>query len=50
MKARIGVELGTGYTHSVTATSPGNVGDEYGAQVEWRIAARKSVLKTDTRV
>ena len=78
MKAHIGVDAGTGYVHSVTATAA-NVhdldeavnlvrdddevvytdagyqgaqkraeiaGDEYLSKVEWRVAARKGVLKT----
>lgn len=78
MKAHVGVDAGTGYAHSVTATSanvhdldeapnlvraddevvyadygyqgaakrPGIAGDEHLSGVQWRIAARKGVLKT----
>ena len=80
MKAHIGVDAGTGYVHSVTATSanvhdldeavnlvraddevvyvdagyqgaqkrPEIAGDEHRAKIEWRVAARKTVLKTMT--
>lgn len=80
MKAHLGVDAGTGYAHSVTATSAnvhdlGEVGnlvraddevvyadagyqgaykrpeiveDEHRSKIEWRIAARKGVLKTMT--
>jgi IS5 family transposase len=78
MKAHIGVDAGTGYVHTVTATPanvhdldeaahlvrrddevvycdagyqgaekrPGIAGDEHLSQVQWRVAARKGVLKT----
>jgi IS5 family transposase len=78
MKAHIGADAGTGYVHSVTATSanvhdldeavnlvrhddevvyadagyqgaekrPEIAGDEHLSKVEWRVAARKGVLKT----
>jgi transposase, IS5 family len=78
MKAHIGVDAGTGYTHSLTATAanvhdldeavnlvrgddevvytdagyqgaekrPEIAGDENLSKVEWRVAARKGVLKT----
>ena len=78
MKAHIGVDAGTGYVHSVTATAanvhdldeaanlvraddevvyadagyqgaqkrPEIAGDEHLSRVEWRVAARKGVLKT----
>ena len=78
MKAHIGVDAGTGYAHSVTATAanvhdldeaanlvraddevvytdagyqgaqrrPEISGDEHLSKLEWRIAARKGVLKT----
>jgi IS5 family transposase len=77
MKAHIGVDAGTGYTHSLTATAanvhdldevvnlvrgddevvytdagyqgaarrPEIAGDEYLSNIEWRVAARKGVLK-----
>ena len=80
MKAHIGVDAGTGYTHKVTATSanvhdldevanlvraddevvytdagyqgaqrrPEIAGDEHQSKIEWRVAARKGVLKTMT--
>ena len=80
MKAHLGVDAGTGYAHSVTATAanvhdldeavnlvrvddevvyadagyqgaakrPEVVGDEHLAKIEWRVAARKGVLKTMT--
>ena len=78
MKAHVGVDAGTGYVHSVSATSanvhdldeiahlvrgddevvyadagyqgvdkrPDIVADRHLSQVEWRVAARKGVLKT----
>jgi IS5 family transposase len=78
MKAHIGVDAGTGYVHTVTATPanvhdldeaahlvrrddevvycdagyqgaekrPGIAGDEHLSRVQWRVAARKGVLKT----
>ena len=78
MKAHVGVDAGTGYAHSLTATAANVhdldeavnlvrdddevvytdagyqgaekrseiVGDEHLSKVEWRIAARKGVLKT----
>lgn len=78
MKAHIGVDAGTGYAHSLTATAanvhdldeavnlvrdddevvytdagyqgaekrPEITGDEHLSKVEWRVAARKGVLKT----
>jgi IS5 family transposase len=80
MKAHIGVDAGTGYVHSVTATAanihdldeaanlvrgddevvycdagyqgaprrPEIAQDEHLSKVEWRVAARKGVLKTMT--
>ena len=80
MKAHIGVDAGTGYVHSLTATAanthdldeavnlmrvddevvyadagyqgahkrPEIAGDEHLSKVEWRVAARKGVLKTMT--
>lgn len=80
MKAHIGVDAGTGYTHQVSATAanvhdldeaanlvrdddevvyvdagyqgaekrPEIAEDEHLAQVRWRVAARKGVLKTMT--
>jgi len=80
MKAHIGVDAGTGYVHSVTATAanihdldeaanlvrgddevvycdagyqgahrrPEIAEDEHLSKVEWRVAARKGVLKTMT--
>jgi IS5 family transposase len=80
MKAHIGVDAGTGYVHSVTATAanvhdldeaanlvrvddevvyvdagyqgvrkrPEIADDEHRSQIEWRVAARKGVLKTMT--
>ncbi len=80
MKAHLGVDAGTGYAHSVTATAanvhdldeavnlvrvddevvyadagyqgaakrPEVVGDEHLSKIEWRVAARKGVLKTMT--
>jgi IS5 family transposase len=80
MKAHLGVDAGTGYAHSVTATAanvhdldeavnlvrvddevvyadagyqgaakrPEVVGDERLSRIEWRVAARKGVLKTMT--
>jgi transposase, IS5 family len=80
MKAHIGVDAGTGYTHSLTATAanvhdldeavnlvrhddevvyvdagyqgaekrPEIADDEHLSKVEWRVAARKGVLKTMT--
>lgn len=78
MKAHIGVDAGTGYVHTVTATGanvhdldqaaslvrgddevvyadagyqgahrrPDIAGDEHLSTIEWRVAARKGVLKT----
>jgi IS5 family transposase len=78
MKAHIGVDAGTGYVHSVTATAasvhdldqvadlvrdddevvyadagyqgvekrPDIAGDEHLSKTDWRVAARKGVLKT----
>ena len=80
MKAHIGVDAGTGYVHTVTATAanvhdldqapnlvrpddevvycdagyqgaqkrPGIAAEEHLSNIEWRIAARKGVLKTMT--
>lgn len=80
MKAHIGVDAGTGYTHKVSATAanvhdldeaaglvraddevvytdagyqgaakrPEIAGDEHRSKIEWRVAARKGVLKTMT--
>jgi IS5 family transposase len=80
MKAHIGVDAGTGYVHSVTATAanvhdldeavslvrgddevvyadagyqgthkrPEIAGDEHRSKIEWRVAARKGVVKTMT--
>jgi IS5 family transposase len=80
MKGHIGVDAGTGYVHSVTATAanvhdldeavnlvrvddevvycdagyqgankrPEIIGDEHLSSIEWRVAARKGVLKTMT--
>jgi len=80
MKAHIGVDAGSGYVHSVTATAanvhdldeavnlvraddevvyvdagyqgaakrPEIAGDEHLSKIQWRVAARKGVLKTMT--